>query len=72
MATLVNGQNGPVVVVDADALTFLGTGDAADIPFSPTGTIASTNVQDAIAEVASEAGGSGLTQAQVLARGLGA
>ena len=32
---------------------------AAGIPFTPTGTIAATNVQDAIAEVASEAGGGG-------------
>lgn len=33
---------------------------AADVPFTPTGTIAATNVQDAIAEVAAEAGsGSG-------------
>lgn len=33
--------------------------DASAISFSPTGTIAATNVQDAIAEVASEAGGGG-------------
>lgn len=33
--------------------------DAADISFTPAGTIASTNVQDAIEEVAAEAGGGG-------------
>lgn len=33
--------------------------DAADIPFTPTGTIAATNVQAAIAEVAAEASGGG-------------
>lgn len=36
---------------------------AANIPFTPAGTIASTNVQDAIEEVASEAGGGGSTAA---------
>jgi hypothetical protein len=34
--------------------------DASAISFSPTGTIAATDVQAAIAEVATEAGGSGL------------
>jgi hypothetical protein len=42
----VNGQTGVVVL------------DAGDIAFTPTGTIAATDVQSAIAEVASEAGSS--------------
>jgi hypothetical protein len=33
--------------------------DASAVSFTPTGTIAATNVQDAIAEVASEGGGGG-------------
>jgi hypothetical protein len=39
---------------------------AAEVPFTPTGTIAATNVQDAIAEVASESAGGGVV-AQVVA-----
>jgi hypothetical protein len=38
--------------------------DASAISFSPTGTIAATDVQAAIAEVASEAGGASLTYVQ--------
>lgn len=34
------------------------SGDAGDVPFTPAGTIAATDVQAAIEEVASEAGGS--------------
>lgn len=45
----VNGETGTVSLV------------AADIPFTPTGTISSTNVQAAIAEVASEGGGGGVS-----------
>lgn len=43
---------------DADVVAPLGgtfSGDAGDIPFTPVGTIAATDVQAAIAEVASEA-----------------
>lgn len=37
----------------------VGIPSAQDIKFTPTGTIAATNVQDAIAEAASEGGGGG-------------
>jgi hypothetical protein len=44
--------------VDSDAdSTLEHTHPAGDFSFTPTGTIAATNVQDAIAEVAAEAGG---------------
>jgi hypothetical protein len=36
----------------------VAVGDAGDIAFTPTGTISATNIQAAIAEVASEASGS--------------
>lgn len=46
---------------DADAATARATlgVTSSNVPFTPTGTISSTNVQAAIAEVASEAGGGG-------------
>jgi len=56
-------DNGWVTVVDANLATHLAdTSDAHDasaISFSPVGTVAATDVQAAIAEVASEAGGGG-------------
>lgn len=67
------GPEGPISLINLDGrLTALSnsitgintgtgtnTGDqiAATVPFTPTGTIAATNVQDAIAEVMLEAGG---------------
>lgn len=45
----VNGETGAVSLI------------ASEIPFTPTGTVAATNVQAAIAEVASEASGGGVS-----------
>lgn len=41
------------------------SGDASDIPFTPAGTIAATDVQAAIEEVASEAVGGGVSRTQL-------
>lgn len=47
---------GVTIIAPPSSSTF--SGDAGDIPFTPVGTIAATDVQTAIAEVASEAGSS--------------
>lgn len=49
------------------ALDTVGNWVATDIPFTPTGTVAASNVQAAIAEIAAEAaGGGGLTQEEIV------
>ena len=51
--------NGAVLLVKYKVALAQGTLDAASVSFAPTGTISATNVQDALAEVAAEAGGGG-------------
>lgn len=52
--------SGQIFYYNGTALVF-GTPPATSMSFSPTGTISSNNVQDAIAEVASEAGSGSVT-----------
>lgn len=62
---------GDRLVLDADGETWVphtvsaGATDAMDVAFTPAGTISSTNVQDAIEEVAAEAGGGSVAASAV-------
>ena len=63
----IEGDNATQTELDAHVNDTADAHDASAISFTPTGTIASTNVQDAIAEAASEGGGGGASTGVVIA-----